>query len=69
MDREHAEIISYLEEAAYAVGREKEATGKAEPPEGYKESKSNLTPALTIRNSLKAKGITHTCAIWAEILL
>ncbi len=69
MDREHAVIISYLEEAAHAVGREKEAAGKAEPPEGYKKSKNNLTPALTIRNSLKAKGITHTCAIWTEILL
>ena len=36
MDRKHLEVDNLLAEAAHLVRREKEATGNAEPPEGYK---------------------------------
>ena len=36
MDREHSQVNSLLAEAANLIRREKEATGNAEPPEGYK---------------------------------
>lgn len=50
--------LEAVKEQQERLSRQKEARKK----------KNQFHTTQTIRNSLKTKGITHTCAIWTEIL-
>ena len=52
MDRKHLEVDNLLAEAAHLVRREKEATGDAEPPEGYKRGQIEKLKEFATLNNL-----------------
>lgn len=52
MDRKHLEVDNLLAEAAHLVRREKEATGNAEPPEGYKRGQIEKLKEFATLNNL-----------------